>query len=246
MRSAPAGRPVRSTERPRVLIVTHVAGLAAAIQMALQQAGIAVELADSGGGALARQDSEPAAVVLLDMDVPDMDGLDVLARLADAGQSGVIAIAADGAVASWLRAQDGGADAVVALPLALQDLVARVRALHRRRRKPGAQPQAAITIDRSERVLADPSGRRTGLTEAEFAALTTLLDAGGASVSREWLGRISLRRLLHDGDNAVDEVIDALRRKLAAHGAPTRTILSARGQGYVIGDPSVFIDVPEG
>jgi DNA-binding response OmpR family regulator len=52
--------------------------------------------------------------------------------------------------------------------------------------------------------------------------------------------------MLHAGDNAVDELVDALRRKLAAHGASPRTILSARGQGYVIADPTVFATTPDG
>jgi len=246
MRSASTERPARPTERLLVLIVAPAAGLAASMQTALQQAGMAPELAGTGAEALQRQSALAAAVTIVDLDLPDMDGLALVAELVAAGASGVIAIAEDAASAARLRRLDTGADDIVVKPLALKELVARIRALDRRRRQPFARPPLAITIDDADQSLVDPTGRRTHLSDAEFAALNTLLDAQGASVSREWLGRSSLRRMLHAGDNAVDELVDALRRKLAAHGASPRTILSARGQGYVIADPTVFATTPDG
>ena len=242
MRSAPTARPARSTERLRVLIVAPDAGIAAAMQTALQQAGMAPELAATGAEALQTHAEQPAGIAVIDIDLPDMDGTTLVSQLTHAGKVGVIAIAGDAAAASRLRAIPSGADDIVAKPLALKELVARIRALHRRRARPAGPPQPAITLDHETHSLADPTGRRTAMTDAEFAALTTLLDAEGASVSREWLGRTALRRLLHEGDTAVDALIDTLRRKLAEHGAPPRTIVSARGQGYVIADPTVFAE----
>ena len=71
-----------------------------------------------------------------------------------------------------------------------------------------------------------------------------LLDAGGVSVSREWLSRIALKRPLHADDRAVDQLVMKLRRKLASQGASDRVILSARRQGYMIADPSLFRAIP--
>ena len=59
-------------------------------------------------------------------------------------------------------------------------------------------------------------------------------------MSRDWLGRAALKRALHADDRSVDQLVLKLRRKLSAGGAPERTILSARRQGYVIPDPSLF------
>ncbi len=97
-----------------------------------------------------------------------------------------------------------------------------------------------VGIDYAGAALVDAGGRRTGLTRAELVALETLLEADGASSLREWLGRGPLHRLVHDGDPAVEELMAGLRRKLAAHGVPARTIQAVRGQGYVIADPAVF------
>ena len=101
-----------------------------------------------------------------------------------------------------------------------------------------------IYIDPAQRCLIGNGGERTALTEAEMSALDTLLDAAGNSVSREWLSRIALKRPLHADDRAVDQLVMKLRRKLASQGASDRVILSARRQGYVIADPSLFRAVP--
>jgi DNA-binding response OmpR family regulator len=88
--------------------------------------------------------------------------------------------------------------------------------------------------------LNGPNGLITPLTEAEFATLRTLVSAAGASVSRDWIGRVALRRPLGTDDRSVDQLVLKLRRKLALHGITDRTILSSRGLGYVIPDPTRF------
>jgi len=125
-----------------------------------------------------------------------------------------------------------------------RELVARIRALHRRMHRPQSDRMLRIYIDPAQRCLIGATGERTSLTEAEMSALDTLLDAGGVSVSREWLSRIALKRPLHADDRAVDQLVMKLRRKLASQGASDRVILSARRQGYMIADPSLFRAIP--
>jgi len=224
----------------RVLIVEDTATIAATMQAALQQAGMTTELAASGAEAIARKAEFAPAIALIDLGLPDMDGLDLVEDFSAAGDCGVIVVTADGAEATRVRGLDTGADDYIIKPLALPELVARVRALHRRLQRPGSAAPAQISIDAAAHTLLGADGRRTALSDAEYVALTTLLEAAGTSVSREWLARAALRRVLHADDRSVDQLVLKLRRKLSDHGASRRTILSVRGQGYVIADPTVF------
>jgi DNA-binding response OmpR family regulator len=78
------------------------------------------------------------------------------------------------------------------------------------------------------------------LTDAELAALDTLLDAEGANVSREWLSRVALKRELRDDDRSVDRLVLGLRHKLVALGSTARVSLSVRRQAYVLADARSF------
>lgn len=241
-------RPVTRDRRGRlpVLIVTGSAGLAGAFQMALQQAGLATDLAGSGAEAIARQSERPAAVVVVDVALPDMHGETLLARLAEARQSAVIAIAGDAHEARRLRERKGIADDVVAQPVAPKSLAARVLALRQRRARPGeGHGSPLVMIDRTGSALVDAHGRRTRLERAELAVLTTLLDAEGASVSGDWLARVALGKMPSDGEAELRDLMAELRRKLAAHGVASRVIRSARGKAYVIADPTAFAAGPD-
>ena len=226
----------RGTGGIRVLIVENVAALAAAIQSVLQKAGMQTEMAASGAEALALDDRFAPGIVLVDLDLPDIAGLDLVHGFATAGR-GVIAITDE---ATRPRALENGADDCVVKPLALLELLARIKALHRRTRFPQAAPAGTVAVDHARHLLTGPGGRATSLSDAEYLVLNTLLEAGGASVSRDWLCRVALKRTLHAGDHGIDQLVHKLRRKLADHGAPARTIRAVRAQGYVIGDPTVF------
>jgi DNA-binding response OmpR family regulator len=122
----------------------------------------------------------------------------------------------------------------------MQELATRIRAVHRRKLRPAERRSGAIIIDRARQLLIGPTGDTAPLTEAELTALETLLDAEGASVSREWLSRVALKRELRGEDRSVDRLVLGLRHKLAAQGATARVILSVRRQGYVLPDARLF------
>jgi DNA-binding response OmpR family regulator len=229
--------------QPRVLIVEDIAPVAAAVAAALRASGMAVELAATGSDAVERKAGFRPDIVLMDLQLPDMNGLELVERFARDGDCGLIVVTANGEEAARVEGLDRGADDYLVKPVPMRELAARIRALYRRLTRAEARPPAAVTqilLDQAHRCLIGLRGEQTPLSEAEFTALETLLDADGAPVSRDWLGRVALKRPLHADDRSVDQLVLKLRRKLSASGAPERTILSARRQGYVIPDPALF------
>lgn len=238
----------------RVLVVEADEKAAFGMVDALVAGGMkAVAVATAAASHLAFDSLQPG-IVLIGLPLPDSWEFDLVRHYAATNACGVILAATDWAEAAGIAGLEAGADDFIAKPVLLDNLVARVRAVNRRlhrslsptipmpRDKTPAQleEQPVITVDASRRCLVGPTGERTLLTEAELCALETLLDANGASVSREWLGRVALRRLIRIDDRSVDQLVMKLRRKLSAQGVSERAILSARRQGYVIPDPALF------
>jgi len=236
-------RPAKPVNPIRVLVVEDVPTAARVVQSVLLQAGMEVELAETGAQAWERKLSFLPDIALIDLGLPDVEGFELVERFAETGDCGVILLTANDEESSRVMALETGADDYMVKPAPARELVARIRAVHRRLNRPQAERMRRIYIDPSQRCLIGAGGDRTVLTEAEMSALDTLLDAGGVSVSREWLSRIALKRPLHADDRAVDQLVMKLRRKLASQGASDRVILSARRQGYVI-DPTMFRAVP--
>lgn len=237
-------KPAKPANRIRVLVVEDVRTVAIAVQSVLLQAGMDVELAESGAQAWETKQGFYPDIALIDLMLPDVAGFELVERFAAAGDCGIILLTANDEESARVMALETGADDYMVKPAPPRELIARIRALHRRMNRPASDRMLRIYIDSAQRCLVGTTGERTPLTEAEMSALDTLLDAGGVSVSREWLSRIALKRPLHADDRAVDQLVMKLRRKLASQGAPERIILSARRQGYMIADPSLFRAVP--
>jgi DNA-binding response OmpR family regulator len=238
--------PPESRVTPRVLLVGHPAPLAARLAAALRGDAADVEIAANEAEALLLLERFHPSVVLLHATTLRPATPAMIAPLARAGGCGVIVLLADDNEAARIAGLDAGADDVVSVGAADAELAARVRAVHRRVGRAvvlAHEPAGQILLEPAHRCLVGAGGARTALSEAEFIALETLLDADGAAVSREWLGRVALKRPLHSEDRSVDQLVLKLRRKLVAAGASERIILSARRQGYVIADPSRFRNI---
>ena len=227
---------------PRVLLAEHPPPLAAALAAALKATGMDVEIAASHGEAMHLLGRLHHGVLLLHAGAAEPPAL--IAPLAQGGDCGVIVLLDSDGEAARIAMLDRGADDVLAARAPVAEIAARIRALHRRITRTQTliahEPPGPILLDPAHRCVVGPQGERTALSEAEFIALETLLDADGAPVSRDWLGRVALKRPLHSEDRSVDQLVLKLRRKLAAAGASERMILSARRHGYVITDPSRF------
>jgi two-component system OmpR family response regulator len=228
----------------RVLIVEDAASVASLVEAFLQSEAMATRIALSGAEALVCKRNFQPDIVLIDLGLPDVDGMDLVGRFARERDCGVIVVTASDGEGARVAGLELGADDYMVKPAPLRELAARIRAVHRRLTRPEVgrrpYPRPVVTLEAATRCLTGPSGTTTPLTEAEFITLQTLLNADGASVSRDWLGKVALKRPLGTDDRSVDQLVMKLRRKLAVHGVTDRTILSARGLGYVIPEPSRF------
>jgi two-component system catabolic regulation response regulator CreB len=231
----------------RVLIVEDGPTVAAAFAAALRQAGMDTRIALTGAEAIAAKAEFRPDVALVDLELPDVSGMHLVARFAREADCGVIVVTVNGAEAARVAGLETGADDYIVKPAALPELAARIRAVHRRLNRAGPEPAGhgpTLTVDHARRLLIGADEASVALTEAEATALDALLAANGASVSRQSLSVVALRRALHADDRSVDQLVLKLRRKIAALGAPERTILSARRLGYMIPDPSRFRQPP--
>ena len=242
----PSAAPKQATSgRLRVLIVEDTATVAAIIQAGLNLAGIATELAQSRLEAIERKATFKPDIVLLDLGLPDSDGLGLMHQIVAQGDCGIIVITATIDEATRIAGLDTGADDYLVKPIRIRELAARIRALHRRLHGRAEQRPGVLTLDRAERAIFREANSSTTLTEAEAAALDTLINAQGTSVSRERLTKTALQRPLNSMDRSIDQLIMKLRRKLMEQGAGPRVILSVRSEGYIITEPALFRYAPD-
>jgi len=217
----------------RVLLVEDDEGVASALAELLGQAGAAVIHTARGADALHRV--KGCDLVLLDLGLPDMDGLDVLHTLRRASAVPVIIMTArdsDGAVVLGLRA---GADDYLVKPVRKAVLLARIQAVMRRVHRGDSAPPSGpvvagpVTIDRERRQVT-LAGIPQALTKTEFQILATLAAAQGEAVSREELMLEVWGTALVGRSRSLDFFIGQLRAKLS--GLPLQTV---RGFGFRLG-----------
>ncbi|MFE2103873.1 response regulator transcription factor [Streptomyces sp. NPDC059468] len=219
-----------------VLVVDDDAAIRRSLERGLRLSGFTVRTAPDGLGALAAVADGPPDVLVLDVSMPGMSGIEVCARLrADGRDLPVLMLSALDETADRIAGLQAGGDDYLVKPFALQELVLRLRALLRRR-PPAAQEQTVRVAD----LLIDPAARtvRRGgypldLTRREFELLEVLARNAGLVLTRDQL----LERVWgYDFDvrsDAVDTFVSYLRRKLEADGAP-RLIHTVRGVGFVL------------
>ena len=209
------------------------AALARSISALLRAGGHAVDHVASGEDALAVVGSEPYALVILDVGLPDIDGFAVLAELRRRGDKvAVMMLTARDALDDRVRGLDLGADDYLRKPFDPEELEARVRALGRRR---GGDPTpelsvGTLTIHRSTGV-AEVAGRPLDLRRRELAVLEALATRAGQVVPRELLIGEVFGFDEPVGGNAIEVHVTRLRGKLAPDGPGIRTV---RGVGYML------------
>lgn len=217
------------------LLVIEDSELAAGLRANFELEGYAVEVAESAGRGLALARSFNPDLVVLDMMLPDLDGLQVLRTLRQERRSvPVLVLTARGQESDKVLALKLGADDYLTKPFGLLELLARVEALLRRSGGARAVYRAGdLELDEATRIVLR-AGRPVELTPKEFDLLCVLLRAGGAVVPREEL----LRRVWGAGPAAATRTLDThvaeLRRKLEADPAVPRHILTVRKVGYRI------------
>jgi DNA-binding response OmpR family regulator len=220
---------------PVVLLVDDDAAIRRSVAAGLELEGFSVVPASGGRAGLEAAQRVRPAVVLLDLSMPDLDGLEVLRRLRDGGdQVPVCVLSARDEVDERVQGLQAGADDYVVKPFALEEVVARLHALLRRR--PAAEGEALEAGD----VRLDPRActahrgdRALDLTRREFELLALLLRHPGEVLDRRRLHEEVWGYSFDPKTNVADVFVGYLRRKLEAGGEP-RVLHTVRGVGFVL------------
>jgi len=215
----------------RVLLVEDEAGIARDVQRALLHAGFAAEHVADGATAWERGGTEPFDAAILDLNLPGIDGLSLLRRWrAEGVRFPILVLSARATWAVRVEAIDAGADDYLVKPFAMEELLARLRAILRRGAgKAGNLLQAGgLALDTRARRLTS-EGRPVELTPLEFRLVAYLLHHAGRAVHQTELMEHLYADEAERQDNAMEALIARLRRKIGASAIRTR-----RGHGYVI------------
>jgi len=229
------GLRLRYSSPVRILIVEDERRLAEHVAKGLREEGFAADLAPTLARARSLMIENPYDLVLLDLMLPDGDGLTLLREWRQEGHSmPVLALTARDLLVDKISGLDAGADDYLTKPFAFEELLARGRALLRRR---SAEPQsvlaiADLTLDRTARRV-HRAGGEIELTPKEFALLEHFLLHPGATLTRAEIAEHVWDERYEARSNVIDVMVARLRRKLEVGGAP-RLISSVPGLGYVL------------
>jgi two-component system response regulator PrrA len=220
---------------PTVLVVDDDPAIREALDRALRLEGFDVSTRGDGSAALADVEEDPPDVMVLDVMMPGLSGVEVIRRLRAAGHElPVCVLSARDELADRVEGLRAGADDYLVKPFELEELVARLHALLRRRADRVAVPLEVgdLRIDPVRRMVR--RGRREiELTLREFELLETLARHAGMVLSRKQLLELVWGYTFDVDGNVVDQFISYLRRKLEAEG-DERLIHTVRGVGFVL------------
>jgi len=216
----------------RLLLVEDDAELADGLKAALAQSGYATDVARTGRDALAACETTDYQLVILDLGLPDVDGIQVLGRMRRAGFTGpVVILTARDDLNDRVRGLDAGGDDYLAKPVAVAELEARIRALLRRGDPMSAQIVVGGVVFEPASRTVTINGQPLDLTARELAVFELLLRRHGRIVSKSVLFD-SLYSWDHDANLSMIEVfVSRLRRKLSSSQAGVG-IRVFRGLGY--------------
>jgi two-component system response regulator MprA len=219
---------------PRVLVVEDDEDIAQALQRSLRMEGYEVRTVADGRAALEHERAFAPDLVILDLGLPELDGLEVARALRDGDDVPILILTARDALESRVEGLDAGADDYLVKPFERQELLARMRALLRRRPPRGSAPlrvgDLSLNVDTHEVVRGE---RTIELTQREFELLEYLMRNERIVISRQ--------RLLDEvwgydpfsTTNTIEVFVSNLRRKLEAEDEP-RLLHTIRGAGYVL------------
>jgi two-component system response regulator MprA len=219
----------------RILVVDDDLAVCRSIDRALRLEGYEVDTVASGGEALEAVASNSPDALVLDLQLPDLDGLAVCRRIREAGDDiPILMLTARHGIDDRVQGLDAGADDYLVKPFALEELLARLRALLRRRfeGEGGVLRFGALTLDLASRE-AHRGARAFALTRIEFDLLELFLRHPRQVLTREVLLHKVWGFDFDSGTNSLAVYVGYLRRKTEAGGEP-RCIHTVRGVGYVL------------
>ena len=222
----------------RVLLVEDFQPLARSLQQGLSEAGYAVDHAADGQQALEMASSAAYDALVLDVMLPKLDGLTVLARLRQArSQVAVLMLTARDQLVDRVAGLDAGADDYLVKPFAFDELLARLRAIIRRRYAAGDSVLeiGELRIDTAARVVTR-GGQPVSLSAREYAVLEYLAYRRGQVVTRAEIWEHVYDFAAEPSSNVVDVYVGYLRRKID-QGSAAKLLHTHRGLGYSLAAP---------
>lgn len=225
----------------RVLVVDDDAISSRMLQFLLSEQGYSVEIVDNARGALALVERTPPDLMLLDVNLPQLNGFDLYQRLREQSYDlPVIFVTAKGELEDRLQGLRMGADDYICKPFQPAELTARVEAVLRRYRKAQYGDQQISTgeldVDVPTLQVTLPDRRTVRLTPTEMKLLLQLVQRPGQTISREDLLDAVWGEHYIGESNIVDVYVRRLRRKIERDAANPLLIQSARGVGYRFAD----------
>ncbi len=219
----------------RVLIIDDDIDLCELLAARMSGEGFEIEAVHEGAHGLERALSREYSLVVLDLMLPGMGGLEVLRRMRAQSPIPVLILTARSEDVDRILGLEMGADDYLPKPFNPRELIARIRAILRRAQSPAASDGPLVLGS----LRADPSTREAWagempleLTSVEFSLLETFLRSPGRTLSREYLTETILGRKSTPFDRAVDVHVSNLRRKITAAGGG-EWIKAIRGNGYL-------------
>jgi two-component system, OmpR family, response regulator TctD len=225
--------PAAPAEKVKLLLVEDDPALGQALALALARRGYVISQATDGVTALNRARNEKFSAVVLDLTLPELDGMEVLKALrADGKTVPVIVLTARSAVGDRVQGLRMGADDYLSKPFDIDELEARIQALLRRG---GAAAQSSselggLTVDRAAGACYS-GGVAVELSSREFAMLAALIERPGHAVTRDRLWQAVFADGSEAQPDAIEVVAYRLRKKIAACGVE---LVALRGVGYLL------------
>ncbi len=217
-----------------ILVVDDEPQIVRLVRAYLEEAGYRVAIAYDGEEALYAARQEKPDLIVLDILMPRMDGLEFIRQIRREQDVPIIVLTARSEETDRIVGLEMGADDYVTKPFSPRELVARVKAVLRRTRARPSSPVlrvGPITLDRDQRLVA-VNGKPVSLTPTEFAILEAMMQAPGRAFTRAELLEAAQGIAFESYERTIDAHIKNLRRKIEAEPSRPQHILTVRGVGY--------------
>ena len=219
----------------RILLIEDDPRLAEMVKNYLGEAGFSVSVAGTGGSGIALEARETFDALVLDLMLPDMDGLEVCRRVSARGETPILMLTARGDAMDRVVGLEMGADDYLPKPFEPRELLARLKAILRRRSR--GQNAELLRFGRLEIDLGARQARLDGaaceLTGYQFSMLLALAQHAGRVLSRDAIMELMKNERLEAFDRSIDVHISRIRAAIEDDPKKPRRVITVRGSGYV-------------